>query len=501
MSEQSGPRVVQTRQLAAIMFTDIVGYTALTERDESGAITVRDRHRAIVRPLVEQFEGELVETPGDESLAAFPSALLAVDCALALQAALRDDRDLRLRVGIHLGDVVRREGEIIGDGVNVAARIRPLARPGGICVSEAVYRMVRNHPHVRGQSLGPQALRNVDGRIEVFALETASGSVRPRSRGALKVAGGIVAMAVLSYGVYLPNRAAILSSVAINAPLLFTDPIEQKLGFATTSDGTRIAYATTGEGSPLVFVLGWATHLERGIGSPIYDNTGWVRAISRDHLFVRYDGRGFGLSDRDVEDFSLDARVRDLEAVVDALRLDRFAIYAVSAGGPTGIAYAARHPERVSALVFVGTGTTFSLDADGREQWDGMLKLYRTSWDSPVVRSMMITWLDPDADEITQRVVSEFLRVSGDGPAVSGFFREFWQIDASDAARSLRVPTLVIHGQNDSPVPLRWGRDLASLIPGARFEILQGADHFEATMGSPRIPKLIAEFLESVPAG
>jgi class 3 adenylate cyclase/pimeloyl-ACP methyl ester carboxylesterase len=492
------------RRLAAIMFTDIVGYTSLTGADEEKAIRVRERHRAIVRPLVEQFEGELIEATGDESLATFPSAVLAVDCALAIQAALRDDDELRLRIGIHLGDVVRRGGEVIGDGVNVASRIRPLAQPRGICVSEQVYALVRNRSHVRASSLGPQPLKNVEQRVTVYALETGAPTGGTRSR-ARRIAVGIGAMALtlaLAYGVYVPYRAAILASVALTVPRIFGDPIEQKIGFATTTDGVRIAYATTGEGPPLVFVLGWATHRERGIGSPLYDAAGWISWHSKDRTLVRYDGRGFGLSDRNVDDFSLDARVRDLEAVVETLGLERFPIYAVSAGGPTAIAYTARHPERVSALVFAGTMAGFRpMDAEEREQWAGMVKLFRTSWDSPIVRSMMVTFLAPDADEVTQRIMSEFLRVSGEGPAVAGFFEEGLRTDTTALARGIRVPTLVIHGQNDSAVPLSLGTELASLIPGARFEILKGADHGMGTVGSPKLAEMITAFLAEDASG
>ena len=94
------------RQLLAIMFTDVVGYTALTERDEAAAVRVRNQHRKLVGTLVEQFGGEVVDATGDESLSIFPSALRAVDCALALQGALRSYPDMRLRIGIHLGDVI-----------------------------------------------------------------------------------------------------------------------------------------------------------------------------------------------------------------------------------------------------------------------------------------------------------------------------------------------------------------------------------------------------------
>jgi class 3 adenylate cyclase/pimeloyl-ACP methyl ester carboxylesterase len=487
------------RRLAAIMFTDIVGFTALTERDEPTAIRVRERHRAIVKPLVEQFDGELVDATGDESLSVFPSAVLAVDCALAVQAALRQDRDLQLRIGIHLGDVVQRDGEVVGEGVNVAARIRPLAQPGGICISEPVQQMVGSHSHIRSHPLGRQALKNVERPVKVFTVATGAAAAEPQSRLRrwMLVAAGITTTTLLLYAAYVPNRAVVLSSIAIAAPRILGASIEQKLGFATTSDGVRIAYATTGEGSPVVFVLGWATHLEKGIGSPLYDSTGWISRISQKHLLVRYDGRGFGLSDRDVDDFSLEPRVRDLEAVVDFLGLERFAIYAISAGGPTAIEFAVRQPERVTHLILAGTtaGAGTRLTPEALQRWNGIIELFRTSWDSPIVRGMMTEFLAPDANDVEEKVLSEFLRVSGDGPAVAGFFDMLWRIDVRDKARTVRIPTLVIHGQEDPAIPLELGRDLASLIPGARFEILEGADHGEGTVRSPRISELIEEFL------
>jgi pimeloyl-ACP methyl ester carboxylesterase len=351
---------------------------------------------------------------------------------------------------------------------------------------------------VRGRPLGAQPLKNVREPVKVFALATGSAAVERPSRWrrlGLPLAG-MVATAALAFGAYLPNRAAILSTVALTAPRILGNPIEQKLGFATTPDDVRIAYATTGEGPPIVMVLGWATHLEEGFGSPLYDRGGWIRRNSQDRMLVRYDGRGFGLSDRDIGDFSLETRVRDLEAVIDALALDRFTLYAISAGGPTALAYAVRHPERVSHLILASTSAgAYSITPEERERWSGMLELFRTSWDSPIVRSMMTEFLAPDADEVTRRVLSEFLRVACDGPAVAGFLGSQFELDTRDLARQIRVPTLVIHGREDRAIPLELGRDLASLIPGARFEILDGADHIEGTTESPRIPELIDEFL------
>jgi class 3 adenylate cyclase/pimeloyl-ACP methyl ester carboxylesterase len=491
----------ETRSLTAIMFTDIVGYTSLMEQDEAKAIGVREQHRAIVRVLVQQFRGTLIDATGDESLSTFPSALLAVDCALAIQAALRDDPDLQLRIGIHLGEVVKKDDEVIGDAVNVASRIRPLARAGGICVSEPVYQQIRNRSHIGIQPLGPQSLKNVDQRVKIFAITTELPSIRPRSRRRRVIAllAATIAICVLGYSFYISNRTKILSSIALTAPRIFGDPMEQRIGFATTSDGVRIAYATTGEGPPLVSTIGWITHLERGWTSPLYDSEGWIRWASKGHLFVRYDGRGFGLSDRNVKDFSLEARVRDLEAVVDALELDRFALYAVSIGGPTAIAYTVRHPDRVLRLVLAGTFAHLSLDSEERRQWEGMNSLFRTSWNSEVVRSMMTKILLPDYDEVLQQMLSEWLKISGDGPAIAGFSQVNLDIDVRDLARRIKVPTLVIHGQEDPIIPISYGRDLAALIPNVRFEIMQGADHQDGAFNSPKTREAIADFLAPFP--
>jgi class 3 adenylate cyclase len=201
----------EERRLLAIVFTDVVGYTALTERDEASAVRVRERHRELVQTLVKQFEGEVVDATGDESLSIFPSALRAVDCALALQGALRGHSDLRLRVGVHLGDVLRRGGEVIGEGVNVAARIRPLAEAGGIVVSEPVYQMVRSRAHVRARPLGARSLTGVALPVPVYALTVAEAgeAVRPATpRSRVRVAallGIVLAAAALA----VANRAAI----------------------------------------------------------------------------------------------------------------------------------------------------------------------------------------------------------------------------------------------------------------------------------------------------
>ncbi len=499
----------EERRLLAIMFTDVVAYTALTERDEASAVRVRERHRDLVRAMVERFEGELVDATGDESLSIFPSALGAVDCARALQQACAATPDLRLRIGIHLGDVLRHGGEVIGEGVNVAARIRPLAEAGGIVVSEPVYQMVRSRAHVRARPLGARALKNVALPVRVYALTVADAdqvarSARPRSRARIAALLGVVLVAA---GLAIANRVAIGTWLALNLPRVIGRPLAQQIGFATTSDGVRIAFATSGQGPPLVAVSGWFTQLTEGLGSPLYDAAGVIRWFSRDHLVVRYDGRGFGLSDRDATDFGLEARVRDLEAVVDALDLERFDLYALSAGGPTAVAYVARHPERVSRLVLVGTYLGFrgfgphpdEGEHSRREAEREMWGFARASWDSPAARAAVVEFLVPDAGEVERRVLMHLFHVSGDGPAFASFVEASYQIDTSQEAKRIRVPTLVVAGSEDRTNPVAASRALAAAIPGARFEILEGADHLEAVGNDPRQRRMVSAFLAEGP--
>jgi len=491
----------EERRLLAIMFTDVVGYTALTERDEAAAVRVRDRHRELMQTLVRQFDGEVVDATGDESLSIFSSALHAVDCALALQGALRSHPDLRLRIGVHLGDVLRHGDEVVGEGVNVAARIRPLAEAGGICVSEPVWQMVRSRAHIHGHALGPQALKNVALPVTVYALseergaDSSAGKRRGRKRWAVAV-GALLVVAGLGFA----GRAAIGTWMVLNLPRMFDRPLEQQIGFATTSDGVRIAYATSGQGPPLVIVVGWVTHLKEGLGSTLYDESGALRWYSRGHLVVRYDGRGFGLSDRDVTDFSLDARVRDLEAVVDALGLERFAFYALSSGGPTVVAYADRHPERVTRLVLAATYGDSSFAAERwrvGSTWHGVAELARTTWESPAARAAWVEMQAPGASEVERRVLMHFLQVAADGDAVAGFMEAIRDIDVSEQAHRIRVPTLVVAGSRDTTVPMVASRALAAAIPGARFEILEGASHLEASATDPRLKQMVSDFLAS----
>jgi TolB-like protein/Tfp pilus assembly protein PilF len=158
------------RKLAAIMFTDIVGFTALMGEDEGQALRVLQKNREFLKEQIRKHNGEWLKEMGDGTLSSFGSAVDAVSCARAIQDSLRDDNELTLRIGIHVGDVVFEEGDIFGDGVNVASRIEPLAEPGGICLSGRVYDDIRNKPDVEAVLLGEKQLKNVKHPLKVYAL-------------------------------------------------------------------------------------------------------------------------------------------------------------------------------------------------------------------------------------------------------------------------------------------------------------------------------------------
>lgn len=167
-----------TRRLAAVMLTDIVGYTALTQVDEALTLALLDEHASILRPLFAAHDGREVKGTGDGFLVEFPSALQAVRCAVEIQRALHErngavplDRAIQVRIGIHLGDIVHRGSDIFGDGVNITARIEPLAEPGGICLSRQVYDAVWNKVDHRMACLGKRELKNLRVPIEVYEIE------------------------------------------------------------------------------------------------------------------------------------------------------------------------------------------------------------------------------------------------------------------------------------------------------------------------------------------
>lgn len=158
------------RQLAAIMFTDIVGYTALMGEDEQKAFELLRKNRQIQRPLIERYTGKWIKELGDGVLASFSTAIDAVLCAVSIQDNCNDIPGLKLRIGIHLGDVIFEEGDIFGDGVNIASRLQAMAPVGGIWVSEAIYRTISNKKEIETKFVCSEALKNVKELVQIYEV-------------------------------------------------------------------------------------------------------------------------------------------------------------------------------------------------------------------------------------------------------------------------------------------------------------------------------------------
>lgn len=161
-----------TRKLTAILFTDIVGFTALMRADEKKALNLLYYNRQLLEPIIKKHDGEILKEMGDGTLNSFPSAIEAVRCALDIQEMLDAVPALNLRIGVHIGDVIEEGDDIFGDGVNIASRIQDLAEPGGICISQAVYDSIQSQADIRADSIGKCELKGIEGNQEIYTLIT-----------------------------------------------------------------------------------------------------------------------------------------------------------------------------------------------------------------------------------------------------------------------------------------------------------------------------------------
>ena len=254
--------------------------------------------------------------------------------------------------------------------------------------------------------------------------------------------------------------------------------MRQTIGFCKASDGTRLAYAVAGDGPNLVRAGTWMTHVELD-----QDSTGWAhwwRELARSHRFVRYDQRGSGLSDWAPADFSFEARVGDLEAVVDALELDSFVLLGQSHGAPTAIEYTARHPERVSKLVIFGGFARGGLKRGGASaEREAQLVLMRNGWDddNPGFRSMFSARVAPDASQDQLRSFDSMMRASSNGENAALIAVESSRIDVVDRLQQIETEALVVHCANEVSVPIGEGRLIANMLPHATMVELDSRNH------------------------
>ena len=258
-----------------------------------------------------------------------------------------------------------------------------------------------------------------------------------------------------------------------------SDAPQQKIRFFTTSDGVRIAYTVGGRGPTLVRTIDWLNHLDFEWSSPFLRH--WLSEIMRHNTLVRYDQRGSGLSDWNVDDFSFERTVKDFEELVDAAGLEKFAIFGGCQGAAVATAYAARHPERVTRLIFHGAfANGWPSPGDSvREQFQALLTLIRVGWgrDNPAFRQLWTTLFRPDADSVEMDWLNELQRIAASPENAARMLSEFPTIKIFDLLPTISCPALVLHSRDDATVPVQEGRMIAARIRGARFVELPSRSH------------------------
>jgi len=256
----------------------------------------------------------------------------------------------------------------------------------------------------------------------------------------------------------------------------------QQIRFARSADGVRLAYAASGQGEPvLIKAATWLSHLEFDWDSPVWRH--WLHALSARGSFVRYDERGCGLSDWLVPELSFESWVRDLETVVDAVGAERFALLGISQGAAVAIAYAVRHPERVTRLVlhdgYARGRLVRSATPQQREEAMTMRRLAALGWgkDDASFRQFFTSQFIPGGTPEQHRWFNEMERVSTSPENAARFMEVFDEIDVVPLLPLVQCPTLVLHSQRDVRVPFDEGRFIASAIPGAEFVPIDSGNH------------------------
>jgi class 3 adenylate cyclase/pimeloyl-ACP methyl ester carboxylesterase len=440
-------RAASGRKLIAVVYADVVGYSRLIELDDIGTLEqLRALRRGLIDPAIERHGGQIIQTAGDSLLIVFDSITEAVQCAVNVQREMParnadrpSDRRICFRVGIDFGDVIADRTDLHGTGVIVAVRLQAACPTGSVCVSRSVRDHVRDRLDISFDELGELSLKNISRPVEAYALRLDAG-VPVRDRGDLQ---------------------------------------QQRISYCRTRDGVRLAWARAGQGPCLVKAANWMNHLQYDWESPTWRHV--FRGLSRRHTLIRYDARGNGMSDWDVGDLSVNAWVDDLETVVDAAGVDVFPLLGISQGCAISIAYAVRHPERVSHLVLYGG---FALGGkkrspSERERREAMTTLIRLGWgmDNPSFRQLFTGLFIPGATHEQADDFNELQRRTTSPECAARYFDVVGDLDITDLLAKVKAPTLVMHVRGDLMVPFEAGRQMAAGIPGSHFIALQGQNH------------------------
>lgn len=251
-TEHNPQDAARSRRLAAIMLTDIVGYSRKMSDNEEETLRLLEKHNGLIFPLIESHAGRVLKTMGDGILAEFQSVVQAVKCSLAIQSALREynagvpqARRIEVRIGIHVGDVVVSDGDMFGDGVNIAARIQPLAEPGGVCISSVVHSQIKNMPEFMSISMGKKRLKNIPDAVEVLRILPSSGAAAAWRYRLLRPGplAAVLLVAALAAGAAFFPRLRARFAPAPSAPRPSADYLWRSPDSILTEAGERAAAA------------------------------------------------------------------------------------------------------------------------------------------------------------------------------------------------------------------------------------------------------------------
>jgi pimeloyl-ACP methyl ester carboxylesterase len=392
---------------------------------------------------------------GDGALIEFETAADAICTAAAIQQAMHGDTII-LRAGIHVGDVTANGDDVFGEAVNMAARLEASARPGGCLVSKTA-------ADAAGAGLG----------------------VVLKPEGALRLKGFPVPVDAMSIDIDGAKKDAERARQAA----------DQVIRFATSKDGTRLAWTETGKGQTVVKAPNWLQHLEYDwTGNPL---DGWLPHFSRTLRLIRFDARNNGLSDRAVADVSIDRFVEDLEAVFDAAGVDRAPVFGLSYGATVAAAFAAKYPQRVSGLILM-SGYAQGLAKRNRPRDAALgrafMEMSRDGWDDeyPSARDHFAQSFSPEASPQDQHTYAEFMKAAMTVQDWLGAGAIVDEVDIVGLLPKIRCRALVFHANRERVHSIEQGRLLAARIEGARYIGLDTANNLMPEY-DPAWPRALTE--------
>lgn len=461
------------RRTATILAIDVVGYSRMMQSDAAGVLAALNSiFSKLVKPSVADKNGRVVKLLGDGALIEFQSSYQALSCAAAIQEAMRGadapysySEPIFLRMGLHAGDVLVEGEDIFGDGVNIAARLEAEAEAGGILLSRTVADLAGSDLPYRLRHEGTHSLKNIANPIETLSVDLSDEEVSAARTRMAK---------------------------------------SQVVRFCQAKDNLRLAWTTAGSGPPIVKAQNWISHIELDWRDP---STAHIFAsLAARYRLVFFDARGNGLSDWEMDNISFELMVDDLECVFDAAGVDRAPIFSMSQGCAVAAAFAAKYPDRVSAIVMIGAfplGRTKRKSKKDQEWARAMQAMMTAGWDDehPSLRDLMAELIIPGASAEDRQRYAEDMR-DMISPENMGRYREVVDnIDIIELLPQVKAPCLVLHCRGDRLQPIEQGRKMAAGLPNARF-IAYDSNNHKPTENDPCWPLIEREihaFLEANP--